>query len=391
MLAFFATVLTLLATAAILLCNMGFTSLFLQRPPQGERAMAMVIPAFGLPGACIVMLFAALLVCFRSNSILGHIHASAMVASLVALAVTLGVLIAAIAAFALWVEPNMLDQRLRVIIPITGWIAGIIGPVFLAICILMAANITRSAAPAPGYMFPLRIMWFPLIALAISGYIFAGVAGYFALAHQRARNSAEIQSIMEREAKLDAHRRKPLLDRIRDELAEFSPDAPLWTIIAYLADPDNTPKLNNESRQLVITRALKVPDFDNELVRCMESKYSLYRQGAAELLIHVPDDALATNENAWSEALVKGINTAADRMELRPSYLHETFDLNPDPLAHVRSLLEAANRFKGRESHQKLNAALQRLTLVTSNFPNDPKTRDLDKLLSKHGYQGPAR
>lgn len=391
MLAFFATVITLLAAAAILLCNAAMTSFFLQRPPQGERAMGLVIPFFGLPAACLLMLFAALLVCFRSNSLIGHIHATPMLASLVALAVTFGVLLAAMAAFMLWVEPNMLDQRVRVIIPITGWLAGITGPVLLAICIIMAANLTRSADASPSYMLPLRIMWFSLIALALAGYAMAGLAASYALAHQRARHAAVLKDHTEREAKYDAHRRKPLIDRIRDELTEFSPDAPLWTIIAYLADPDNTSKLNDESRQLIIARALKVPDFDNELLRCMESKYSLYRQGASELLIHVPEDVLATNENAWSAALVKGINTAADRMELRPSWLHETFDLNPDPLAHVKSLLEAANRFKGRESHQQLSAEIERLTLATSNFPNDPKTRDLDRLLSKHGYQAPPR
>lgn len=383
------TILVLIATLVIVVSNTAFTKAFTDSPPQGERAMGLIIPFFGLGGAVLVMSLAGLLAAFRAGSSgLGLIHSSSVLSGFLALLLTFGAALAAGVVFMLWCEPAMVGRPLKAVTTPLGIVVGIIGPLVLACALIAAVWMSKqSAAAHAGWMAFFRSAFWFVCGLALIGYALGGAMLWQTMAQQARNQAAVLKESLERQAKRDSHNAKPTAQRLADELAEFSPDAPLWTIVAYLPDRPGEDRLNDESRRIVIERALKVPNLDEELRNCMTSRYYLYRQGGAEFLRGVPEEHLAQHRDAWGAALEAGIHATGEGIACRPAWMTETFDSKPDPLGHIKSLLAATERFKGWEGYARLQACFRQVA-TDAIMLNPDKHRDkLLRVLSDAGYE----
>lgn len=383
------TLLILVATLVILVSNTAFTKAFTDTPPQGERAMGLIIPFFGLGGAILVMTLAGALAAFRAGSSgLALIHSSPAFAGFLTLLLTFGAALAAGGVFMLWCEPAMVGRPLKAVTIPLGVLAGIVGPLVLAIALIAAVWTSKHAAEAhTGWMAFFRSAFWFVCVLALIGYGLGGAMLWQTMA-QRARNQAAVlKDALEREAKWTSHRAKPMEQRLSDELSEFSPESPLWPIVAYLPDRPDEARLNDESRRLVIERALKVPNLDEELQGCMTTRYYLYRQGAAEFLRGVPEEHLALHKEAWGAALEAGLRATGEGIACRPAWMTETFDSKPDPLGHIKSLLAATERFKGWEGYPRLQAVLRQAATDAAMLNPDKGREKLLRVLADAGYE----
>jgi hypothetical protein len=382
------TILVVLATLTILLMNGACTQCFVGKPPQGQAAMGLVVPFFGLGGAVLVMGLAGLLACFRiSGSALGQIHSSPTVAGLIVVVVTFGAALAAGMAFMLWCEPVSVSLALRAATVPLCIALGLVGPVVLAVALLTGLWTTRDTLAAnPGSAVPLRVLFWAVVALAVAGYAMGGSLLWKSLALQAANQAAALKNELERQAERLAHANKPVEQRFADELAGFSSDSPLWPILSYLPTIPGQQEPNDAARAVVIKRALQAPDFDAGLRDCMEGQYYLYRQGGAELLRHVDEQHLASRQDAWGEILIAGVRTTTEGIECRPAWLTETFDSKPDPLGHVESLLGAAKRFEQWSGYPRLREQFEQMARAAADL-NPGKDRDkLIKMLAKAGF-----
>ncbi|HEX2837779.1 MAG TPA: hypothetical protein VHN77_06590 [Phycisphaerales bacterium] len=383
------TILVLIATLVIVVSNTAFTKAFTDTPPQGERAMGLIIPFFGLGGAVLVMTLAGVLATLRAGSSgLGLIHSSPALSGLLAVLLTFGATLAAGAVFMLWCEPAMVGRPLKAVTAPLGIVVGIIGPLVLACALIAAVWMDKQSAVAhAGWTAFFKSSFWFVCVLALIGYGLGGAMLWQTMA-QKARNQAAVlKESLDLQAKWSSHRAKPMEQRLADELAEFSPDAPLWTIVAYLPDRPDQDRLTNESRRIVIDRALRVPNLDEELRNCMTSRYYLYRQGAAELLRGVPEEHLVEHRDAWGAALEAGTYATGEGIACRPAWMTETFDSKPDPLGHVKSLLAATERFKGWEGYPRLQAELRQMAKDAAMLKPDKGREKLLRVLADAGYE----
>ena len=212
MLATLITILVVLATLTILLMNGACTQCFAGKPPQGQAAMGLVVPFFGLGGAVLVMGLAGLLACLRvSGSALGQIHSSPTVAGLIVVVVTFGAALAAGMAFMLWCEPVSVSLALRAATVPLCIALGLVGPVVLAVALLTGLWTTRDTLAAnPGSAVPLRVLFWAVVALAVAGYAMGGSLLWKSLALQAANQAAALKNELERQAERLAHANKPL-------------------------------------------------------------------------------------------------------------------------------------------------------------------------------------
>ncbi len=386
MLAVFVTLLVLIGAAGLLL-NVLFTSGYFGSVPKGDSAMGLVVPFFISAAACLVFMLGALLSTFRGGDALPRmLTASPVLGGVIVLAVSLGVVLAAFAAFFCWCEPVMFGIPRGPLILIIGWIAGVIGPVLLATglmcCVWMSAEFAKTA----GLARPLAVMFGSLALIAAIGYGLGGVALVRTLAQKSANRAAAIKEAELRQASIEETLAKPPHQRLKDELDAMSPSAPLWTIVAYFPEANQSFPLDDQCRELLVARVLRVPDLDRAMLETAGGRYYGYRQGVADFLTAVPAPVLKEHQEDWGQALLLAIQTAADAIANRPAWLSETFDLNPDPHAHVRSLLNASERFRGLKPHAAMARALHALATATANLNDDAKRTKLQDMLTKAGY-----
>lgn len=392
MIAILVTLLVVLATLVIVLMNVAFTSTFTGDPPQGERAMALVIPFFGLAGAILVMGVAAVLAAFRvETSALGLIHSSPWVSAVLAVALIFGGALAAGMVFMLWCEPMSIGLPLRSLRLLMGVAFGLFGPIAVGAALIVAVWTTKQSVTAipstsMASLTTFKAMFWAVCVQAAVGYGLGGSFLWTSLAHQ-ARNRAEaLKAEIVRQRELSEFLSKPREQQLTEELGRFSADSPLWSIIAYLPDQPGEKSLNDECRSIVVARALQAPNVDESLLGCMEGRYYLYRQAAAEFLRSVPEEQFNLKREVWGEALLKGITVTGQGVSSRPEWMSETFDANEDPLGHVRSLLLAAQRFQQWSGYPRMQAALQQLTTDAAQLKADRHREKLLKELTDHGY-----
>lgn len=391
MLAVFVTLLVLVGALGLLL-NILFTQLYFGSPPQGDRAMGLVVPFFITVGAGLLCTLASFLCTFRGgDSILRLISSSPFLAGCITVAITLGVAIAAFMAFLCWCEPNMIGRRGSVIIVILGWIAGIIGPLLLATGLLCGAWMSGESAKANPHMLrPLVVMFWSLLLIAAIGYSLGGLALYQAFAQQAANRAAAIRQSLQQQLTLEQERALPPVQRLKNELDAMSPTTPLWCLVTYFPESTQRFPLDAPCRELLIARIMRVPDLERDMLQTVASSQYLYRQGVADFIAAAPLPLLQEHRKSWAQVMVLAIQTTADSIACRPAWLSETFDLKPDPLAHIASLLAASERFRGTPQHADLAKALQTLADSTSQLKDDDKLAKLIKLLDKAGYRAAA-
>ena len=76
-------------------------------------------------------------------------------------------------------------------------------------------------------------------------------------------------------------------------------------------------------------------------------------------------------------------------MSIRPAWLSETFDANPEPLKLVTSLLGAAERFTGLQGQSQIEEALRRMAKDSNELKQDKNREKLAKELKRAGYPVP--
>lgn len=391
-LATFITIIVVIATLVTLLMNCGCTGFFTSARPRGDQAMGLIVPIIGLGGAIVLLTFASILAAFRvPHAAVGAIATSPVLSGFLVIAITFGASIASGMAFMVWCEPMFADEAQKSITIPVGFVAGIGGPILLGVMLIIGVWMSKSdavkaLATPGGNGLGLKLGFAGICVLALAGYASAGAVFGKQIQYAAAKRAAAIANAIKERAELDAINAMPAKERLVEALSTFSETAPLWTIVAYLPETPDAKPFDDECRAIIINRALQVPDFDNELLGCMQSQYYIYRQGAAELLISVPDEQLNQHRDAWGNALIAGLRATGEGIACRPAWLTETFDSKPDPIGHVRTLLAAVDRFKGWSGYSSMQQLLRQMA-DDAGMLNAGGDRDkLLKLLSKAGY-----
>lgn len=396
LLATLVTLLVVVAVLVVLLMNGACTGMFLNPPPRGDQAMGLIIPFFGLAGGIIVLTLASIIAAFSVNSsAVGTITSSPFLSGVIVIALTFGAALAAGMAFMLWCDAPAVGVSLKVVTVPIGMLAGVLGPVLLAVMLLIGVWMSKSSATAAlasggGGALGLRAGFFAVCFLALTGYGLGGSMFWKEIQRVATNRAAAAADVLKEHARWHAEGRKSPKQRLTEELSRFSPDSPLWTIIAYLPDQPGSRPLDEECRAIVVRRALQVSDLDAELVGCMQSRYYLYRQAAAEFLISVPELDLSAHRDAWARALIVGLEATSDGIYCRPAWLTETFDSKPDPLGHVRSLINATARFKDTKDHALMRQHLETMAYDAGMLNADANREKLLRLLADAGYQPPS-
>jgi len=388
MLAPLITLLVVVGTFVTLSCNAGTTGFFLKSPPTGERAVGLLIPIAVLIGAALVITLASLLVAFQSGrTVVGLIHTSPLASGALTVTVSFGVVLAAFMAFVVWAEPMTASSKFKALVSILGFAAGLLGPALLALALLIGAWMTPQWLDSnPKWLPGLRLSCWTLAAIAAIGYALGGIALAGPVAKFAKRRSAAALSPEARAAQRK-FRNTPVAQLLTEELAKLPSDAPLSEIVVYFVT--SRKKLDQGCKDLLVDRALRVPDMDQQLIETMKSRDCIYRWGAAEFVRTAPIQTVNEHQEPWSRAVIAGINATAESMTIRPAWLSETFDKNPEPLKLVTSLLGAAERFKGLQGQAQVDESLRRMAKDSNELTQDKKREKLATELKRAGYPVP--
>ncbi|HLP84722.1 MAG TPA: hypothetical protein VK157_10270 [Phycisphaerales bacterium] len=289
----FFTIIAGLATLFTALCSACYTN----RPPHGDGAMGLIVPFATAAIAALALLIAGALAGYRGA--LDWLVASRGVGSLI-MAIA-GLLVGGTVFGALigWCENHPWANVL------TLNLAGVVLPALFLIFLISCAwvdqpkfrdsvfkvfSLTTAAAPALGI----------LVALL-------GLKAYF---HHNAQRNAWAAEAHAKEAAEQARRDAMTPEqRLLEDLERYSPTQPLWTLVAGLPDEPS-----QSLRNIWIERALKHPNFDNELQGTLTCDYAVYRHGCVILLIEMPEDRIKPAQYAqWLANDAK--QTAADIRE----------------------------------------------------------------------------
>ncbi len=346
--------LPLLATAAallaglLLLANLLMSGAYAGRVPSGDAAMGLVVPFFCAVGAVILLLVATGLLI--ANGRLDWLGARG---GWLAMAVMLGVGLAAGAVLVAWME------RMGVWVTPLGWFCGVIAP--MSAIVLLVASAWRDGATlqSAGWVRGVLIV---LVLSALCGLamgLWGGVRQWQQSAENAARARAEQAQRDSESARRDA---LSPVERLREDYARFSPTTPLWVFIAGLPDPTEA-----DVRDFIIARALQVPELDADLAATITDAHPRYRHGASEFVRYAPATAL---KPAWAVAVAASMRVTAAQIASNPEWLQPDDFANPDPVAHLASLVATAARFPG---HADLQAAQSELRAVLSHLPTSPQ------------------
>lgn len=351
---FLAAIVTLLVGLGTLLVllNVPMTGAFADKAPQGDRAMGLIIPIFATGIGLLLVLAAGLIVALRGGY--AWLIAPPGLGAVVALILILGAALAAAGALVLWMGPPL---RLKPVVPAVGLVCGLIGPLLLAGFVLVGAwgdhaTLTRS--------FPAKALVAALALVAVCGYAM-GLAGIALEVRRKAVIRRQtLAAIVARQAEEDRLSRMSPAERLREQYASWSADAPLWTLVAGLPTEDDA-----ESRRLTIERALQVPNLDWDLERTLRSDVRVYRHGCAEFIRGVPSP-----RPAWAAPLAASIDATAAEFAAKPDWMTNLSDYHPDPVAHIQALIDAAAAL-GHPAETA--AALKRLAAAATTLPHTPE------------------
>lgn len=324
----------------LLLANVGATSGYTARVPSGPDAMGVIVLIFASIGGGVALLVATWLCGARGG--LSWIAPGAGLATTIASAVTLGIAIASAGLVIAWIE-----RAGAWIVPV-GLIAGGIAPIGLAVVLLVSAwtpgeRLAESQA--------LTLATLPLALVGSAGLI-AGLIGIGAALQQSAANAERrFEQEQADEARWAAKRARPPIVALREDFAEMSPTTPLWCFIAGMPDTSDP-----ECRAFIIERALQVPEFDRDLASTLTNAHPRYRHGGLDLIRFAPDAQLKPE---WSPIVVQAISITAQQIREQENWLTPDDFANPDPIEHVRALVEASRRFPETDETRQVIGSLR--------------------------------
>jgi len=344
------TILCTLLTAATL----GF---YFGRVPSGADAMGLVIPFFIGLLAGVSGFIAALAAAARGGLDGLQISRGAACGLMATAAVLVGFSI--MGAFIAWAERHRFHQ------PPLLMITGVLLPIaFQCFVIFVAWTDTRSAASITS----LKVFGSVASLAAISGLATIGLMLESYVRHARSHYEAvrEEQAVKQAEE----NRRNALTpeQRLLEDLEKYSPDSPLWTLTVGLSY-EKSPSL----RRIWIERAMKVPNFNNDLRSNLSCEYGNYRHGCCVLMAEVAESELQRDD--WAPMLAKDAElTAADILKHRDLGIHDD-----DHLAqHIQMIARAAQRLTVTP---ELNSGLQALLVAVHATPAGPDREACEKAL----------
>jgi hypothetical protein len=344
------TLLSILATAAALFSGLLFLASFLMSSafagdvPSGSDAMGLVVPLLASVVAGLLLLLATWLVAANGRLAWAGAHAG-----IIGSAVMLGVAFAAVAMLVAWME------RMGAWVMPVGVFCGGLAPAFAVVLLLRCAWTTPDNLQSAAWP---KWLAAPLLLAALCGM---GLAIWGAVTYVRSEIEATEQAAAERAASAAEEVRLAALSpvqRMREDYADMSADAPLWSISAGL--PEVT---DMEVRDFIVARALQVPDLDADLERTISSEHPRYRHAALMVIQHAPAESLRP---AWAAMVARSIEVTAQQVIDQAEWLQPDDFSNPDPVAHIAALVAASKRF---EDQADVAAALTRLGAALQALP----------------------
>ncbi len=341
---------SILAVVAMLLTLLttGLLGFYTMRMPQGDAAMGLVVPLITAILAGLAGLLALLLLALRGGlDPLGWTRAQAVAAALGA-GLLLG--LALFGALIAWAEVPWARQ------PLLLNLIGLLLPLG-AQSLLLVANV-RGLAGLQNSLWGKSLLALGAGAL-LAGAVCGAAMLYAQWALSQRNHAAAMAQMREREA--EQARRDALSPeaRLREQLSEFSTNAPLWTLsgsLSFEADP--------ALRAIWIERALQVPEFDIELRRSLRSEHGIYRHGAAVLIAEMPAERL--KPGLWSPWLAEDARLTAETIRLQG-----LGRFGDERLAeHALAIASAAARLQPQEP--ALRAGLQTLREAVAAAPSQP-------------------
>lgn len=128
-------------------------------------------------------------------------------------------------------------------------------------------------------------------------------------------------------------------------------------------------------RQFIVARALQVPDFELDLERTVNGGHPVYRHGAIDLMREAP---AAAKKPLWSSWLARAIALSAEQIATDPKWLQPDASSNPQPIGHLRAMIDASQRL-GRS--EEVDAAIQKLRASLQGLPDGPaRSQALDAI-----------
>ncbi|MBH9579244.1 hypothetical protein [Inhella proteolytica] len=348
MLSFLVSALTVVAMLLTLL-TAGILGFYTARVPHGDGAMGLIVPFLSAILAGVAGLLA--LLCFALRGGLDSLDWTRGQAVGAALGAGLLLGLAIFGALLAWAEAPWAR------IPLLLNLAGLLLPLG-AHTLLLVAN-AQGIAPLP------HTPWGKGLLAAGAGALLAGaLCGAAMLVVQwrlsQAQHAAAVEAQQERQA--EDQRREALgpAGRLREDLARYSDDAPLWTLSAGLPFEHDA-----SLRAIWIERALRVPHFGQELRGNLCTEHAIYRHGAAVLVAEMPAERVQAE--AWSPWLAEDARRTAE--DIRAHGL----DRHGDDVGVEHALATARAAARLQPAHPELRAGLQALQEAVAAAPAHPQ------------------
>jgi hypothetical protein len=332
----FAIALLALGSAPAIFLAVAVCSFYAKRPPQGERAMGLIIPIFLLGGAGLALLVATWCTCGRGS--LEALAPDGALRALFATAIGVGLGGGGFAAFIAWAERSKSQEYAKLLL-----FPGLLAPIAGA-GVLVALSLEPN--PRPEWADAASLA---LAAVSLPGFLLAvGLYFLFAQARQRHRREA-IARARENEAQRAAERAKSPAEKTRDYLAHGA-STPVWHLcMALFHERDAT------SRKMLVENLATRADLRACLEETLSSQYASLRGGALDFLREHEGEVPPIGA-----AVLRSLELLAEDVVQSKGERSRTLDaFYEEEIARTR---EAAARFPGLDggmAWKKLREALQ--------------------------------
>ncbi|MBL8899591.1 MAG: hypothetical protein JNM84_18315 [Planctomycetes bacterium] len=332
----FATALLVLGSAPATLLSVAVCGFYTRRPPQGERAMGLIVPLFLLGAAGLAQLVATWCACGRGS--LEPLAGEAVLRALFATAIGIGFGGGAFAAFIEWAE-HAGREGLRLGLLGVGLLAPLGGQ-----ALLLALALAEE--PQPAWMAEANLA---LAILAFPGFVFAGWIGTrFQRARWR-RTTARIEAEQSEARERARERAKSPLEKTQSYL-EHSATTPVWHVCMALFH-----ERDQASRKLLVEHLATRADLQPGLEGTLGSEYASLRGGALDFLRECPGEVPPVGA-----AVLRSLELLAEDLVQSKGERSRTLDaFYEEEIARTR---EAAARFPkldGGMAWKKLRQALE--------------------------------
>lgn len=343
------------------LFNLLATSSYTARPPQGADAMGLILPVGFSVVAALSFVIATLVA--LSGGRLAWIDSRPTIAATLAILVAVGIGSAIICALVIWSSGKSSYAA-----PF-GIVAAGIAPLLLATVLVMSRESATGQIAAAPFPRGLAALLAPIAMVGIAVGIAQSLGALRASAERSEAGRQEAAAFEEKWAKI---RNRTPVEAARADMAEMSPTAPLWAVIGGLPETEDA-----EARSIVIDRAFKVENLDDELSQTLVSRYARYRHASLEFFKHM--DA-TRRDPKWGALVVQTIDTTATEITSQKDWFVPDETGNPKPVQFVRLMAESAEWFpQTKEIAVSLNKLKSAITTLPAGAARDSALAALQK------------